>query len=583
MPARRHTPALALLCAAALALPASTHASWPHNGLAVCAAPGDQRGPALAPDGAGGAIVVWTDTRAGEPDLLASRVTLAGNPDPAWPLNGAAVCTAAGAQDAPVVIADGAGGAIVFWNDQRGADTDLYAQRITAAGVVAVGWPAGGLAICEATGDQFHGGAISDGAGGAIVVWSDPRAGARDVYALRITGTGTVAAGWTAGGTALCTATGVQDYPRAVADGVGGAIVVWSDTRSGGLDLYATRVTADGALAPGWDAGGRPVCVAAGAQVEAAIVPDGAGGAFIAWRDARDFGTQGDDLYAQRLLPNGTIAPGWAADGEPVCVAANSQSGPRLAADGSGGLLVCWIDERNVDVTAFDLYAQRLDADGQIAPGWTADGLALCGADSDQDAPVCAGDGAGGFYAAWVDYRNQYVSDPYALRMTGAGAVGPGWNPDGEPVCAAGGEQYALAAVADGAGGMLVAWEDDRGTSTDLFLHRVTPDGVQEGTVDVSPGPADTRLRASVTPNPMRASLAITIETVAGEPLAVEVLDLSGRRVLRLLDEPDAGGGRRALAWDGADAHGRSAPAGVYVLRATTGAHTVARRVVKLP
>jgi hypothetical protein len=42
-----------------------------------------------------------------------------------------AVCTAAGFQIAPTLVADGAGGAIVTWYDRRNSpDADIYAQRI---------------------------------------------------------------------------------------------------------------------------------------------------------------------------------------------------------------------------------------------------------------------------------------------------------------------------------------------------------------------------------------------------------------------------------------------------------------------
>jgi hypothetical protein len=62
------------------------------------------------PDGAGGAFVVWQDDRGTGVDLYAQRMN--GNGQPLWPEAGVAVCTADGAQTNPVLISDGAGGCL---------------------------------------------------------------------------------------------------------------------------------------------------------------------------------------------------------------------------------------------------------------------------------------------------------------------------------------------------------------------------------------------------------------------------------------------------------------------------------------
>ena len=42
---------------------------WGASGVPVSTAPGDQQNPSLAPDGSGGAFVVWEDQRAGPPEV----------------------------------------------------------------------------------------------------------------------------------------------------------------------------------------------------------------------------------------------------------------------------------------------------------------------------------------------------------------------------------------------------------------------------------------------------------------------------------------------------------------------------------
>ena len=55
------------------------------------------------------------------------------------------------------------------------------------------------------------------------------------------------AAQWTAGGVRVCDAASTQDAARVIADGLGGAAVVWRDYRAGATcDLYGQHVDAGG-------------------------------------------------------------------------------------------------------------------------------------------------------------------------------------------------------------------------------------------------------------------------------------------------------------------------------------------------
>lgn len=48
------------------------------------------------------------------------------NAQTTWTTDGVPVCTSIGAQDAPRLISDGAGGVIVTWADRRGINYDIY-------------------------------------------------------------------------------------------------------------------------------------------------------------------------------------------------------------------------------------------------------------------------------------------------------------------------------------------------------------------------------------------------------------------------------------------------------------------------
>src|SRR5438128_7384928 len=73
----------------------------------------------------------------------------------------------------------------------------------------------------------------------------------------------------------ICTATGDQQAPQSVSDGAGGAIIAWHDARSGNNDIYAQRVRASGAVDPAWPANGRALCTAADTQAWPQIISDG--------------------------------------------------------------------------------------------------------------------------------------------------------------------------------------------------------------------------------------------------------------------------------------------------------------------
>jgi hypothetical protein len=380
-------------------------AQWSGDGVPVCKAAGPQLHPQAVSDEAGGVVVAWQDERSGTADIYAQRLNSLGFA--AWTVNGVPVSQAANAQRHPVVVANGLGGAIVAWVDERGADADVYAQRLSATGAAL--WAADGVALCAAAGVQEGLSAVSDAVGGAIVAWRDDRGGDSDVYAQRVSGAGAVQ--WVVDGVPVCGASGRQETPAAIADGAGGAIVAWADSTR--TDVYAQRL--DGAGAPQWAADGVLVCGAAGTQRRPRLCSDEVNGALVVWEDRRGAGA---DIYAQRL--DGTGAPQWAADGVLVCGAAGDQLEPAIAVDPTGGAVVAWSDART-PANGQDVYVQRLLLDG--SGYWTADGVLVCNAGDRQDAPVVIADGAGGALALWRDRRGGLYTDIYSQRVDAEGQV----------------------------------------------------------------------------------------------------------------------------------------------------------------
>ena len=133
----------------------------------------------------------------GNYDIYAHHVLSTGAVDATWPADGRALCTAANDQHYPTIVSDGAGGAIVTWHDHRTGTADIYAQHVLSTGAVDGAWPADGRALCTAAGHQQFPTIVADAVGGAIVTWQDPRDGTLDIYAQRVGAGGSIGGDYT--------------------------------------------------------------------------------------------------------------------------------------------------------------------------------------------------------------------------------------------------------------------------------------------------------------------------------------------------------------------------------------------------
>jgi hypothetical protein len=269
---------------------------WPSSGVCVCSASGSQDLPRIAPDGFGGAIIVWQDWRRGGEDIYAQRID--GSGASRWTSNGITVCSASENQHAPQLVPDGAGGAVIVWEDYRFGDADIYAQKINNEGVAL--WQGDGIRVCSAEGDQTFAQIAADSVDGYVIAWVDDRNGSSDIYAQRIESTGDIS--WDPNGVRVCVASRNQESPQIISDDSRGVIIAWADMRNGVKDIYAQRI--DGNGDPLWTVDGAPICLARGEQDFPQLVSDGSNGAIITWQDYRN---NNFDIYAQRIHADGLI------------------------------------------------------------------------------------------------------------------------------------------------------------------------------------------------------------------------------------------------------------------------------------
>ncbi len=460
------------LLAVVLALTASSrpaHADWMLNGNPISVAADLQMNPVIISDGGTGAIIAWQDRRGGDFDIYVQRIDASGNV--LWTMDGVAVCAEGADQGDARLASDGAGGAIITWEDARTTTNfDVYVQRVDATGVAL--WTTNGVVVSALDGPQQQNPVItSDGSGGAIIVWQDHRNGLADIFAQHFDANGDTL--WMADGIPLCTATRAQFTPAVISDGAGGAIACWQDRRAGLGDIYVQHVDAGGNVL--WTVNGVALCTDPEDQFPPVIVTDSNFGAIVAWADLRN-GNR--DIFAQRIDLSGAVQ--WTANGVGLCTQPGDQNNPSIASDRSstlraaggvpGGAIVVWDDLRGG--ANQDIYAARIDAAGNLP--WTLDGVPVCVTFANQTKPVITADGANGALIAWQDHRNHTVdSDVFAQRIDTNGS--PQLDFNGTLLCGETNSQFDPVIAPSDAGSGIVAWEDLRTGTYDVYA-RITSD-----------------------------------------------------------------------------------------------------------
>lgn len=457
-----------------------------------------------------------------------------------------AVCNFTGSQTNVQVVADGTGGAIAVWEDTRNASTDIYAQRISATGTLL--WAVDGVALCTAAFNQVKPKIVTDGTGGAVIAWTDDRngggAGNYDLYAQRINSSGVMQ--WAADGLPVCTATGIQNNLQMLADN-SGAIIVWSDGRGGSAnaDIYAQRLNQVGT--PLWTIDGISVCNANSLQNMPQIISDGgAGSAIVTWEDWRNFSQS--DIYAQHISNGFTD---WTFNGVVICSESNLQHqyNTKMVADGSGGAIICWEDKRNAGSNT-DLYAQRVNTSGLTY--WTSNGIAICNAAGIQFTHQMIANASGGAIITWEDRRTG--RDIYTQFINTSGIAQ--WTANGIPVCNTGDIQEEPQLVARIAGGAIFIWTDSRNSfQQDVYAQSIDAAGTALWTANGVPvaNEGNAQFAAQLlTDGANGAIIAWTdLRTTLDYDIYSSKLFANGTLPLRLLSfDATAGNGNVTLIWN---------------------------------
>ena len=435
---------------------------------AVCVGADGQFLPWVADDGRGGVAVVWEDYRTRRDwDVYVQMVD--GSGARLWEADGVPLCVERGNQRYLRMV-HSRDRFVVAWTDKRMGNWDVYAQAVDPTGAVL--WDGGGVPLCIERAEQSTIASLSDSLGGAVVVWEDGRrdSAARDLYMQRVDADGQPM--WERNGIPVFPSDSLQSAPQLITDSGDGFYLIWWNVigyerwhvmvyRLGfdGKPFWKVPVVVSGKGSP--SNGGSPAHTEL--HGEPRVTADGDGGIIVVWQTYENF--VNDNFYAQRIGQDG--GKRWGESGVTVCDAPGIQKHASVTADGRGGIVAVWRDDRDV---YSDLYAQRIDADGK--PQWEANGVPICVAGGHQDRPSLVRWGADRFFVAWVDFREDYGKESWNAIYGQAIDLGGKvlWGDEGMPICTAKGEQQPPFVVGTAAGGLAVVWSDSRRDLGDIYL-----------------------------------------------------------------------------------------------------------------
>ena len=437
---------------------------WALTGVALLSASCGPYGPnvfippaAIVGDNSGGAIAVYKIWRMSDSYVQFYVQKISREGDLLWGESGVLMGSGYGAWTFAGdlhAVSDGSGGAIVIWlafpSQPEGEPSSIqtHVARIDSEGNIKWRRDIPGV-------DQ----AITDGSGGAIIAYTHSH---DNISVLKVDSEGDLP--WGQDGVSLNLG-GFVAFDI-TGDNSGGVIVV---QESGGGDIVsAQRVDSEGNIL--WQTGGVQACV--GPAEEAQVVGDGAGGAIIAYM--RDIpcedgvGNCDVDIYAQRIDAEGNVL--WGPDGVPVCAGPSHPNTPKIVADGAGGA-ISFFTFVGDEVSAFGymaIHAGRIDADGHKL--WPED------------------------VEVWPTGYHSLVSDGFgggiSVQYGGDGRSGGAqrldatgrklWGPDGTTLTLR--DLHSELVAADGCGGALVSWTavkftGDEVSEVSYYVQRVDADG----------------------------------------------------------------------------------------------------------
>jgi hypothetical protein len=245
-------------------------------------------------------LVAWTDNRHKFSDIYAARVTPAGvNLDP----QGIPICTLGLACDYSSTAFDGTNFMVTWTDGRRGDTSDVYAARVNPSGEVLD--PQGIRVSTGSSATHFVSAVVFDGTN-YLLTWMDTRSGVNvNIYGARLSPAGQVL---DPQGIPISTGPVDKFYPL-VACNDSNCLVTWSDWGSGSPLIRGARVSRAGVVL---DPGGIAVSDTGGAEDCSSVASDEAS-YLVAWELVSDTGIS--QIRGARISGAGVVLDSFSISG----------------------------------------------------------------------------------------------------------------------------------------------------------------------------------------------------------------------------------------------------------------------------
>ncbi len=325
----------------------------------------------------------------------------------------------------------------------------------------------GDLAISRASGNQGPAHLAYNSVNNEyLLVWWDERhksTTGREIYGQLVSPMGDLKGSEFA----ITSAPGDQEYPDVAYNSADNEyLVVWGDSSS--KSIYGQRVSNTGKL----QADGFVIAATPAGPENPRIAYNNTSNAYlVVWR-AGDFLQGQSDIYGQLLSGEGNLQ----GSGISISTANGNQLNPAIAYNSvDNEYLVVWQDDRATsgNTIRVDVYGQRISHTGTLKGSASAISPTF-GQDWEQLPDAVHSRANNEYLVVWMDDRHYPEVDIYAQLVTNTGSP----KGSGFAISTAGGEQTSPDVVYNSIDKeYLVVWEDERGSSEDIYGQYVSDSG----------------------------------------------------------------------------------------------------------
>lgn len=321
---------------------------------------------------------------------------------------------------------------------------------------------------------------VTDGSGGAFIVYQDSPAFLRQLWVQRLDRFGYVR--FAEKGIRISSADRYQSpYCYPVSDGADGVIVLFDDRHLVGdpfdevafCAVYAQRIDSSGAKLWGEIGIELSPFVEGEGKAGVSVCSDGEHGAFVFWGEDRDK-NGAFELRAQRITANGQST--WADRGLVVTdkfIFENASNPSRSVTGGAGNAIVFYSDSSE---TNLDTRLQKLNSEGRLL--WGERGAAIYPNYPTRRQMIS--DNRGGAILSGVRREFDGVSAKYIIRAQRVDGSGQAlWGEKGVTVTdKADNQTLEIELATDKRGNSIIVWRDRRTGRFEEYAQRMNPDGI---------------------------------------------------------------------------------------------------------